>query len=69
MLINTNLDENTLDIDIFNAIVGFEEEQTIDKKTKRSQRMFAARRAIEKHRESKLLAQCLNETYDSDFND
>ena len=67
MLIDTNLEENTLDVDIFNAIVGFEEEQNISKKTKRSQRMFAARRAIEKHRESKQLAQCLTESYDSDF--
>ncbi len=66
MLIDPNLEENTLDVDIFNAIVGFEEEQNIDKKTKRSQRMFAARRAIEKHRESKQLAQCLTEAYDTD---
>ncbi len=69
MLIDTHLEENSLDVEIFNAIVGFEEEQTIDKKTKRSQRMFAARRAIEKHRESKQLAQNVNDIYFADTED
>lgn len=62
-MLNTHVENNSLEAEIFNAIVGFEDNQRNDNKKKRSERLFAARRAIEMHRENKALSQYLNDSY------
>lgn len=46
----------TLPTEIFDVLVGFEEEEKIQQKKRASQRSLAARRAIERHKEEKDLA-------------
>jgi len=54
-------DMDGVELDIFNAVVGFEENQALTKKQQRSKRMGHARRAIEKRRENKQLHDYVND--------
>jgi hypothetical protein len=66
MLTLNNFEKDNIQIDVFNAIVGYHDNQNNSKKDKRSKRMFAARRAIEKHRETKQLSLYINEVWFSE---
>ena len=54
---------NSIELDIFNAVVGFEDNQALTKKQLRSKRMGHARRAIEKRRENKQLNDYVNDSW------
>ncbi|MEH6446591.1 MAG: hypothetical protein V7784_22060 [Oceanospirillaceae bacterium] len=66
MLTQNNFENNNIQIDVFNAIVGYDDNQTNSKKDKKSKRMFAARRAIEQHQETKQLSLYINEVWFSE---
>jgi len=51
----------TLPTEIFDVLVGFEEEEKIQQKKRASQRSLAARRAIERHQEEKDLARDIDD--------
>ncbi|NQZ33154.1 MAG: hypothetical protein HRU06_17940 [Oceanospirillaceae bacterium] len=59
----SSLENTNIEIDFFNAAIGFEENQALSKKQQRSKRMGHARRAIEKRRESKQLRSYVNEIW------
>jgi len=62
MQLRKNSDTNkTLPTEIFDVLVGFEEEEKIQQKKRASQRSLAARRAIERHQEEKTLARDIDE--------
>jgi len=58
---HTAVNMDSVELDIFNAIAGFEENQALTKKQQRSKRMGHARRAIEKRRENKQLHDYVND--------
>lgn len=51
MLIRKEEDLDPIKTEIFDAVVGFNEEKTLEAKKTHSQRLLQARRAIEQHRE------------------
>jgi len=53
--------ETALPSEIFDVLVGFEEEEKIQQKKRASQRSLAARRAIERHQEEKMLARNIDD--------
>ncbi|EPJ45082.1 MAG: hypothetical protein OFPI_37880 [Osedax symbiont Rs2] len=57
MSINIEQPDLDLDTDIFNAFVSHIEDENQQRKKHKAKRLFAARRAIEKHRERRELAQ------------
>jgi hypothetical protein len=62
-MLTNDIEHDSLQSDIFNIIIGHEENESNSKKKQRSKRMFAARRAIEKHKEAKLLAEHVDEIW------
>ncbi|MCV6590714.1 MAG: hypothetical protein OIF57_17075 [Marinobacterium sp.] len=61
MQIRKTSDTPVLPTEIFDVLVGFEEEEKIEQKKRASQRSLAARRAIERHNEEMMLARDINE--------
>ena len=53
----------SLEIEIFNVFVGHNENQKKQRKKHKAKRLFAARRAIEKHREKRELAEHLEDDW------
>jgi len=53
----------TLPTEIFDVLVGFKEEEKIEQKKRASQRSLAARRAIERHQEEKVLAHDIDDEF------
>lgn len=53
--------KTTLPTEIFDVLVGFEEEEKIQQKKRASKRSLAARRAIERHQEEKVLAKDIDD--------
>ncbi|MCJ8338503.1 MAG: hypothetical protein MJK10_08515 [Pseudomonadales bacterium] len=53
----------SLETDIFNAFVGHNEDQNNQRKKHQAKRLFAARRAIEKYRERRELAEYLENNW------
>lgn len=51
MLIREEEDLDPIKTEIFDAVVGFDEEKNLEAKKSHSQRLLQARRAIEQHRE------------------
>ncbi len=47
MFINNTVEQENADLDMFDITINFEDQKSISGKKKRSQRMSAARRAIE----------------------
>ncbi len=69
MLIRKNQNLNEIQTEIFDLLIGFEDEAKISLKKSASKRALAARRAIERHYEDKALARDLNEEWFDDFDD
>ncbi|EPJ44207.1 MAG: hypothetical protein OFPII_36540 [Osedax symbiont Rs1] len=63
MLTHQKIAHNNIEIDVFNAIIGFQDQLKISDQKKRCQRVSAARRGIEKHHESQLLNKNLAEIW------
>ena len=63
MFINNTVEQENVDLDMFDITINFEDHKNISDKKKRSQRMSAARRAIEKRNESQQLAKDLAEVW------
>lgn len=63
MFINNTVEQENIDLDMFDITINFEDQKSISGKKKRSQRMSAARRAIEKRNESQQLAKDLAEVW------
>ncbi len=63
MLTNQKIAHDSIEIDVFNAIIGFQDQLKISDQKKRCRLMFAARRGIEKHHESKQLNKYLAEIW------
>jgi hypothetical protein len=61
MLIDNVVEQKNADLDMFDITINFEGHKNISQKEKRSQRMSAARRSIEKRNESQQLAKDLAE--------
>jgi|TARA_B110000211_G_scaffold92533_1_gene107868 hypothetical protein len=61
MFIDNVVEQKNSDLDMFDITINFEDHKNISQKKKRSQRMSAARRAIEKRNESQQLAKDLAE--------
>ena len=67
MLIREEEDLDPVKTQIFDLMVGFEEEKSLEKKKCQSQRLLQARRAIERRKEQKELSTYLDQ--DSWFDD
>ena len=63
MSINNTVEQENVDLDMFDITINFEDHKNISDKKKRSQRITAARRAIEKRNESQQLAKDLAEVW------
>jgi hypothetical protein len=63
MSINNTVEQENVDLDMFGITINFEDHKNISDKKKRSQRITAARRAIEKRNESQQLAKDLAEVW------
>ena len=63
MFINNTVEQENADLDMFDITINFEDQKNISDKKKRSQRMSAPRRAIEKRNESQQLAKDLAEVW------
>jgi hypothetical protein len=61
MFIDNVVEQKNSDLDMFDITINFEDHKNFSQKKKRSQRMSAARRAIEKRNESQQLAKDLAE--------
>jgi gamma-glutamylcysteine synthetase len=61
MFIDSVVEQKNADLDMFDITINFEDHKNISQKKIRSQRMSAARRAIEKRNESQQLAKDLAE--------
>ena len=61
MQIRKTSNTSVLPTEIFDVLVGFEEEEKIEQKKRASQRSLAARRAIERHNEERVLARDIDE--------
>jgi gamma-glutamylcysteine synthetase len=61
MFIDSVVEQKNVDLDMFDITINFEDHKNISQKKIRSQRMSAARRAIEKRNESQQLAKDLAE--------
>jgi uncharacterized protein (DUF1786 family) len=61
MFIDNVVEQENVDLDMFDITISFQDHKNISLKKKRSQRMSAARRAIEKRNESQQLAKDLAE--------
>lgn len=61
-----NDNASSIEVEIFNTIIGYEENQKNESKKKRSERLCAARKAIEVHCENKALAKYLGNDYIND---
>jgi hypothetical protein len=61
MFIDNVVEQKNADLDMFDITINFEDHKNISQKKKRSQRMSAARRSIEKRNESQQLAKDLAE--------
>jgi gamma-glutamylcysteine synthetase len=61
MFIDNVVEQENADLDMFDITINFEDHKNISQKKIRSQRMSAARRAIEKRNESQQLAKDLAE--------
>lgn len=61
MLIRKNQDLNAIQTEVFNVLVGFEEEEKLEQKKRASRRALEARRAIERHREELELSRDIDE--------
>lgn len=67
MLIREKEELDPVKTEIFNLLVGFDDEKTLEEKKSQSQRLLRARRAIEQHREQRELSPYIDE--DSWFDD
>ena len=63
MSINNTVEQENANLDMFDITINFEDHKNISDKKKRSQRITAARRAIEKRNESQQLAKDLAEVW------
>lgn len=63
MFTNNTAKQETIEVDVVDAILSFQDSKHITDKKKRSQRMSAARRAIEQHNESLQLTKDLAEVW------
>jgi len=63
MSIDIQQPELGLETEIFNAFVGHKEDEKHQRKKQKAKRLFAARRAIEKHRERRELAEHLEDNW------
>jgi len=63
MYIDNTVEQENADLDMLDITINFEDHKNIYHKKKRSQRMSAARRAIEKRNESQQLAKDLAESW------
>lgn len=61
MLIRKNQDLNAVQTEVFNVLVGFEEEEKQERKKRASRRALEARRAIERHREERELSRDIDD--------
>ncbi len=67
MLIKEKEELDPVKTEIFNLLVGFDDEKTLEEKKSQCQRLLRARRAIEEHRELRELSPYIND--DSWFDD
>ena len=63
MLVRKEQDLNTIQTEVFDLLVGYQEEQQLSKKKVASRRSLRARRAIEKHFEEKKLHDDIDELW------
>jgi len=63
MLIRKEEDLDPIKTEIFDAVVGFEAEKSLEAKRSHSQRLLQARRAIERHREEMELSTYLDQDH------
>ncbi|MGB0466022.1 MAG: PA3496 family putative envelope integrity protein [Pontibacterium sp.] len=54
---------NTIPTDVFNVLIGYEEEEKANQKKRATKRSFEARRAIEQHFEDKQLQDEITELW------
>lgn len=67
MLIKEKEELDPVKTEIFNLLVGFDDEKTLEEKKSQSERLLRARRAIEERREQRELSPYIDE--DSWFDD
>ena len=67
MLIKEKEELDPVKTEIFNLLVGFDDEKSLEEKKSQSERLLRARRAIEEHRELRELSPYIDE--DSWFDD
>ncbi len=66
MLVRKEQNLNDIQTEVFDLLVGYQEEEQINRKKRASKRSLAARRAIERHFEEKQLHDDIDEPW---FND